>query len=121
MVIRDGGTRAIDVEIEELSLPVSLRQHRPAAAARDFGLTLRDGDPAARLPADGALVERVDDGGVAANAGIEPGDIVRRVNQHTVHTAAETLHELQRIPTGSAVFLLIWRNGDEQLVEMGTE
>ena len=66
-------------------------------------------------------MERVEDGSAAANAGIEPGDIVHKVNRHTVHTAAETRHELKRIPTGSAVFLLIWRDGDEQLVEMGTE
>jgi serine protease Do len=120
-VIRDGRRRAIDVEIEELPLAVSPPRDPRADATLDFGLSLGEVVRSARGPADGSLVERVADGSLAANAGIEPGDIVRKVNRHTVHTVAETLHELQRTRVGSPVFLLIWRDGDEQLVEMGTE
>jgi serine protease Do len=121
IVIRDGRTRAIDVDVEVLPLPTSPRRRLRAEGARNLGLTLGDVPRSARGPADGSRVERVEDGSVAANAGIEPGDIVRKVNRRTVHTAAEAVLELQRTPIGGTVFLLIWRDGHEQLVEMGTE
>ena len=35
--------------------------------------------------------------------------------------AADAMHELRRMPTGRTAFLLIWRNGEEILVEMPTE
>jgi serine protease Do len=119
-VIRDGRTRTIDVTIEELPLPPSQRKHRAAEDSRRFGLTFADLE---RGPgqAGGSLVEGVEDGSTAAAAGIEPGDVIRKINTHTIRTAAEAQRELQRIPTGTTVFLLVWREGEEQIVEMDRE
>jgi S1-C subfamily serine protease len=66
-------------------------------------------------------VERVEEGSVAAMAGIEAHDIIRKVNQHTIRNAAEARRELQRLPIGSTVFLLVSREGEERIVEMDTE
>ena len=63
-------------------------------------------------------MERVEAGSAADAAGLEPGDVVRKINQQTIRTAAEARRQLQRIPVGSPVFLLICRDDEEQLVEM---
>jgi S1-C subfamily serine protease len=119
-VIREGRARRLDVEVSELSSPDPHRQD-PRVERADFGLTLADVAPSSRRPISGPLVQHVEDGGVAANAGIEKGDVVRRVNQQTVSTAAQALHELRRTRMGSTVFVLIWRNGDERIIEMPEE
>ena len=119
-VIRDGRTRTIDVTIEELPLPPSQRKHHVAEDPQRFGLTFVDLEPGPGQ-AGGTLVEGVEDGSTAAEAGIEPGDVIRKINTHTIRTAAEARRELQRIPTGTTVFLLVWREGEEQIVEMDRE
>jgi S1-C subfamily serine protease len=119
-VIRDGRTRTIDVSIEELPLPRSQRKHHAAEDPRRFGLTFADLEPGPGQ-AGGSLVEAVEDGSTAAAAGIEPGDVIRKINTHMIRTAAEARRELQRIPTGTTVFLLVWREGEEQIVEMDRE
>ena len=108
------------LEVGELPSPDPHRQDTRVEPA-DFGLTLADVAPSSRRPISGPLVQHVEDGGVAATAGIEKGDVVRRVNQQTVSTAAEALHELRRPRIGSTVFVLIWRDGDERIIEMTEE
>lgn len=119
-IIRDGHPRTIDVTVEALLLPSSQRVPHVAGDPRRFGLTLTDLDPGTGL-AEGSLVEGVEDGSAAAAAGIEPGDVIRKINTHTIRTAAEARGELQRIPTGSTVFLLVWQDGEERIVEMERE
>jgi S1-C subfamily serine protease len=119
-VIRDGRVRSLDVEVGELSSPDPHRQD-PRVERANVGLTLADVAPSSRRPISGPLVQQVEDGGVAATAGIEKGDVVRRVNQQTVSTAAEALRELRRTRMGSTVFVLIWRNGDERIIELPEE
>jgi len=121
IVIRDGRTLAMDVTVEPLLPPQAQRQHHATDDPLRFGLKLGDLNSELRPPAEGPIVERVEDGSVAETAGIEPGDILRKINQHMVHTAAEAQRELQRLPIGSPVFLLIWREGDERIVEMDIE
>jgi serine protease Do len=118
-VIREGRLRRLDVEVGELSSPDPHRQD-PHVERADFGLTLVDVAPSSR-PIRGPLVQHVEHGSVAENAGIEKGDVVHKVNQQTVSTAADALHELQRTRTGRTVFVLIWRNGTELLIEMTAE
>jgi serine protease Do len=121
IVIRDGRTHVMDIAVEPLLPPLA---QRPPHATEDplrFGLRLGDLDPRLRGAAEGSIVEHVEDDSVAAMAGIEPGDIIRKINQHMVRTAAETTRELQRLPAGSTVFLLVWRDGQERIVEMNTE
>jgi serine protease Do len=119
-VIREGHVNTLDVEVGELPPPEPHRQG-PRVERPDFGLTLTDAAPSSRHLIGGALVQQVEDGSAAAIAGIEKGDLVWKVNRQTIRTAAEAMHELRRMRTGSTAFLLIRRNGDELLVEMPTE
>jgi len=86
---------------EELRLP----------AFANFGLALGDSR-------DGSFVRSVEDDSPASEAGIQEGDIVRKVNQRIVHTAAEATRELQRVQVGRPTFVIVWRGGRETLIEM---
>jgi serine protease Do len=112
VVIRDGHRRAIEVEIEQLVSPGVRDRHRRIERPSTFGLTLAD------APDGGSLVQQVELGSLAATAGIESGDIVRKVNTRAVRTAADAKHALGRVPAGATVFLLICRDGAEQLIEL---
>jgi serine protease Do len=119
-VIRDGHPRTLDVEVDTLSSPAP-RHESHRVERRDLGLTFGDAGPSSRGPVHGALVREIESGGLAETAGIETGDIVRKINQQTTRTGAEAMHALRRMRTGSTAFLLIWRDGEEILVEMPTE
>jgi serine protease Do len=111
IVLRDGRTSTLDVEVESLPSAAIREEQLPAAESVNFGLSLGD----AR---DGSLVRSVEDDSPAAEAGIEEGDVVRKVNRRIVHTAAETTRELQRIEAGRPIFVMVWRDGREMLFEM---
>lgn len=119
-VIRDGHTRTLDVDVDTLSSPAPRRESH-GVEPPDLGLTFGDRGPSSRGPVHGALVQEIESGGVAETAGIETGDIVRKINQQTTRTGAEAMHALRRMRTGSTAFLLIWRDGKEILVELPTE
>jgi hypothetical protein len=49
------------------------------------------------------------------------GDIVRSVNRHAVHRATQAVQELRRIEARQPAFLIVWRDGNETLVQMRKE
>jgi serine protease Do len=125
-VIRDGREVTLHVAVEELTTEEGAAT-RPSDISRDFGLQLGDVTPSiARqlgLPSglDGAVVYDVADDSPAGRAGMRQGDIVRSVNRHAVHRAAQAVQELRRIGTGQPAFLIVWRDGNETLVQMRKE
>jgi serine protease Do len=64
----------------------------------------------------GALVADPQAGGPAAEAGIQPGDIIRQVNGETVEGPRELARMIAAMDPGAEVEVLVWRNGDEQTV-----
>jgi serine protease Do len=119
-VIHEGQVRRFEVEVGELLSPAPHPEPR-RVERRDFGMTLVDDASPSRRAIDGPLVEQVQSGSVADTAGLETGDVVRQVNRQRIRTAAEAMHALHRMRTGSTAFLLIWRDGSELLVELPTE
>lgn len=126
-VMRDGRTRTVEVTVEELVLDGESGTARQRGTTSDFGLRLGDvtasvarqlGVPSGM---DGAVVYNVANDSAADRAGLQQGDIVRSVNRQTVHNAAEAVRELRRIETGASTFLLIWRDGNEMLLQMRKE
>jgi len=71
------------------------------ALARSFGLP----------KPDGALISVVEPDGPAAQAGLQPGDVVLAVNGNAVGDSADLLTTVARIRPGQRVDLLIWRSG----------
>ncbi len=82
-----------------------------------WGLGLADLTPNAReqvqAPDDihGAVIERVQPGSPAEDAGLQPGDVIVSVNRHSVQTAADVRQALTSVPKGQDALVLVWSNG----------
>jgi len=118
-VIRDG---------KDMSLPVTLE----AMGSRDksgteigensggkmrWGIGLGDLTPDARdelnVPSElhGAVVEQVQPGSSADDAGLRRGDVIVQVNRHDVRDASDVKDALGNVPKGHDALLLVWSNG----------
>jgi serine protease Do len=118
-VLRDG---------KSMRIPVTLEAMRDRKADGDgssengqgkmrWGIGLGDLTPDLReqiqAPRDvhGALIEQVQPGSSADNAGLQRGDVILEVNRHKVETAADVQQELGKVPKGQDALILVWSNG----------
>ena len=123
-VWRDGKSRDLSVKLGEASKAEEVASNGPAgndsAAADAAGLTLRgltDQDRARLgVPSDvnGALVVAVEPGSPAADKGLEPGDLITRVNQKPVTSANAAVAALKNAKKDKSNALLLVRRGDSQ-------
>ena len=116
---------AAGVLLPAAAAPVAAALYRCADAATvevaALGLDLCDSEPTARLAEraepdnlqnrDGALVVEVRDGGVAARAGTEPGDVIYRVAGVDVAGAAEAAAGLAGVGSASDTQINFLRRG----------
>ena len=95
---------------------------RPSSAIGRLGLALRALGPGDARgmgidAEDGALVvESVEDGSAAAQAGIEAGDVIRRIGQRTVHSLKDAQDAVAANTGGGAVAMLVEREGRTRFV-----
>src|ERR1700733_10974519 len=118
-VLRDGKTVSVPVTLEEMGS----RDHEGKEAASNghgkarWGLGLADITPELReqLQASGdvhgAVIEQVEPGSAADNAGMQSGDVIVEVNRHPVQNAAEVQKALSAVPAGQDALVLVWSNG----------
>lgn len=120
-----GFLAATGVLLPAAAAPAAAALYRCADAATvevaALGLDLCDSEPTARLAEraepdnlqnrDGALVVGVRDGGVAARAGTEPGDVIYRVAGVDVAGAAEAAAGLAGVGSGSDTQINFLRRG----------
>jgi serine protease Do len=59
----------------------------------------------------GAVIEQVQPGSSADNAGLQQGDIILEVNRHKVQSASEVQQALANVPKGQDALILVWSNG----------
>jgi serine protease Do len=111
VLIRDGQTQAFDVDVQAATSPDPRTPHRGIERPANFGLTFEDASGS-------VLVREVARGSVAASAGLEPGDMLTKINTRAVRTAADAEHALRKMRAGSPVFLVISRDGIELLLEL---
>ena len=127
-VLRDKKERSLSVTVEELDLAAEGNQAEEAAQEEEtgggFGLTLGplSADMARRLRVPsgtkGVLITDMDPTGAAAQSGLQPGDIILKVNRQPVETVAEASRALTAIKSGSTAFLIVMRGGQEQFITM---
>jgi serine protease Do len=122
-VWRDGKSRDLSVKLGEASKAEEVASNGPAAndtPAALGGLTLRgltDQDRARLgMPSDvnGALVVGVEPDSAAADKGLEPGDLITRVNQKPVSSANAAVAALKAAKKDKSNALLLVRRGDSQ-------
>src|ERR1700739_2033375 len=59
----------------------------------------------------GAVIEQVQPGSSADNAGLQQGDIILEVNRHKVQNASDVQQALSNVAKGQDALLLVWSNG----------
>lgn len=118
-VLRNGKTMNVPVTLEELG------SHAAEGSANSsegqgkmrWGISLDNLSPDVReqlqVPHDvhGALVEQVQPGSSADNAGLQQGDIILEVNRHKVQSPSDVQQALASVPKGQDALLLVWSNG----------
>ncbi|HVN22175.1 MAG TPA: Do family serine endopeptidase [Dongiaceae bacterium] len=118
-VLRDGKTMTIPLTLEALG---SHNGEGNSAASEGtgkmrWGLGLANLTPEMRdqlqLPRDvhGAVIEQVQPGSSADNAGLQQGDVILEVNRHKVQSASDVQQELSKVSKGQDALLLVWSNG----------
>jgi serine protease Do len=60
---------------------------------------------------NGAVIERVQPGSPADNAGLQQGDIILEVNRHKVQSVSDVQQALSNVGKGQDALVLVWSNG----------
>ena len=118
-VMRDGKSVNVPVTLQEMG---SRDKGEDESASNEhgkarWGLGLADLTPDLReqvqAPTDlkGAVIERVQPGSPADNAGLQAGDVIVSVNRKPVQSAAEVKEALSGIAKGQDALVLVWSNG----------
>jgi serine protease Do len=129
-IVRDKKRETLNVTIDELDLEAEAGVERARGPEPDevertatgFGMQIEPITPAVaratELPRDrgGAVVVGVERNSAAYNAGLLARDIILEVNRQPVSNVSQVTRALQAVPAGEPVFLVIWRNGQEQFV-----
>jgi serine protease Do len=118
-VMRDGKTVNLPITLEAMGSrdkqgnEVSEADH----GKMHWGVGLSDLTPDLRqqlqAPGEvhGAVIEQVQPGSSADNAGLQRGDVIVQVNRHDVQSASDVKQALASMPKGKDALLLVWSNG----------
>ncbi len=120
-VLRNGKEINVTVKIEELT------EQRMAAQTgtptQSYGMTVGNITPDLRqhlglAEKSGVVVESVEPGGLADQAGIQPGDVIKEANRRKITNVQEYDSALASVPAGQPLLLLIRRGNQSLFVTM---
>src|SRR6202034_3027317 len=114
---RSGGFMGVSFSIPiDVALKVSNQLETTGHVSRGkLGVVIQDvnqglADSFGLPQPEGALVSSVEKGGPAAQAGIEPGDVILKMNGEIVGRSTELPVEIAEQAPGATVSLEVWRN-----------
>jgi serine protease Do len=116
-VVRDSKPTTISVTLEALGNGKGTETAGGEHGKGRWGLSLADLTPdvrhelQAQKSVQGAIVEEVQPGSPADNAGLQRGDVIMEVNRHAVKSSAEVAQELSSVPSGQDALVLVWSQG----------
>ena len=117
LVVRDSKPTSIPVTLEALGNGRGTETAGGEHGKGRWGLRLADLTPdvrnelQAQASVHGAIVEEVQSGSPADNAGLQRGDVIIEVNRHSVKSASEAAQVLSNVPNGQDALVLVWSNG----------
>ncbi len=123
-IVRDGAEKSVTVKLEEANPEKSARDDRSGSKGDNtagLGIAVSPLTPqlADRLGIDkdstGVVIEDVDPDGRAADAGLQPGDVIAKVNRRPVQSVEE-LRTAVKNGGDKPVLLLVNRKGTEIFV-----
>jgi serine protease Do len=114
-IVRQGKPRILIVTIGRLAEPSPEAAAAPTATDR-LGLSLQTltGARARQLGVDvsrGVLVRDVEEGSRAANAGVQPGDVIVEVDHRPVTMSSEVRRLVEIHSASTPILLLVYRDG----------
>ncbi len=126
---RSGGFQglafAIPIDVA-MNVKDQIQQHGKVEHGR-LGVTIQEVSPAlaesfGMAKAEGALVGSLQNDGAAAKAGIEPGDVILKLDGKPIRKSAELPPIVAALKPGSTATLEVWRDGKakEIAVTVGT-
>jgi serine protease Do len=116
-VTREGKTMSIPVTLEAMGAANGSETAAGEHGKGRWGLSLGDlgsGDrDQLQIPSSvhGAVVEDVQPGSPADNAGLQRGDVIVEVNRHSQQSAADVAKALADVPKGQDALVLVWSSG----------
>jgi serine protease Do len=118
-IMRDSKPTSIAVTVEALNGGKGSETANGEHGKGRWGLRLADLTPDVRdqlqgqVPnsVQGAVVEDVQPGSPADNAGLQRGDVIMEVNRYPAKTASEVVQALSGVPGGQDALVLVWSNG----------
>jgi serine protease Do len=120
-VIRDGKRVPLEVEVVLMPESPTVAAAHERGGARTFGFSVADLTPELQQQlgtgaTHGAVVVSVDPGGTAAEAGLQPGDVIEEVDHKSVSDAADLARKLDR--AGARTLLLVRRGNNDLFVAL---
>ena len=123
-IVRDGSEKTLNVKLDEAAVSRAARESETSNSAEDrtaLGISVTPLTPEAaaeaKLPrnARGVVVQQVNPDGRAADAGIQPGDIILEVNRQPVDSV-DALRAAVRRNSDRPTLLLVNREGRDIFV-----
>jgi serine protease Do len=124
-VIRDG--KHAEIAVITAQMPSELGEQRPARPAKEwFGLrvSMVTPDIAKQLglaKAEGVIIEGVEMGSAAQDAGLRKGDVILEVNRQRIKDENDYRDAMEKVKPDQAILLLISREGSTFFVSLKEE
>jgi serine protease Do len=116
-VMRDGKSESVPVKLEALGAGKNSEVAGSEHGKGRWGLSLGEltpetrGQLQAQTSVHGALVEDVQPGSPADNAGLQRGDVIMEVNRQSTKSASDVAQALSSVPKGQDALVLVWSTG----------
>lgn len=122
-VMREGKEVHLALKVEELTDAKIAAQSNDSEPVQSFGMKLDNITPVLRQKfgideKNGVVVVSVDQGGLAEESGIQPGDVIKEANRKHVSNMADFNEAIRKNGTGHQVLLLLKRGKQAFFVTM---